>query len=1129
MPPRRIARAALGAGLIGALAVPLGPTFPAGADTAPAPAGPTRTVTLLTGDMVKVRPVKGRLPLVTVTPGSGRKNRTFSTSIRPDGHVVVLPADMTGLVGKVIDPALFDVTELIEQGYDDARSRELPLIVQRSGTARAKAALGGNLRETRALPSIGAVAVRQPRAKAPNLGNALAGLRTSSRALTTGVKHIWLDRKLKATTLPAGARSATALPGSARGAVTPGSARAAGKLDRNLTQVGAPRAWGAGATGRGTRVAVLDTGVDPDHPDLRGRVAETANFSESPDTADRFGHGTHVAATIAGTGAAAKGERKGVAPDAELLIGKVLDDDGNGTDSGVLAGMEWAASRAKVVNMSLGGDPSDGTDPLAEALNTLTQKHGTLFVVAAGNAGEISSVSTPATADEALAVGAVNGSDKLAEFSSRGPRTGRYAAKPEIVAPGVDIIAARAQGTRMGNVLDAEYTSSSGTSMAAPHVAGAAALVLQRHPDWTPQQIKAALVGSTDPATGGDAFERGSGRLNAGTAVTAPVVAALAAPHLGTSAYPAHPALSAKIGWRSTAGAASLDLSVKVTDREGRIISGVASVPATVEIPAGGSNHVAFEVKAPKAPGLYTAEVTAKGGGVTIRTPVTFYVEPPSHTLTIVAKPLPNSAEGKTTAKAEIMNLANAAIYSNWTEVNTEGTTQVRVPAGRYGVLGKVYDTDGNGEVMRGAIAGTPEVLVDRDLTVTLDGSVAKPVKASVQGLETKEVTTTAALLRTLRQGSWATMLYNGMAEGQTVYVQPMGGVQTGSLKAYGGHRLTAPGKVYDLIEPFSTGDPATVITPADQARMAQVEQRFAAFDGDTSMDMRERRVGVTPEGLQLADSSSDVPAGSTRTDYLLAPAGTIWFGYGAPRTIEWVDLPPASEFKPGSRTTLTWGRQPLRPGPANQPNLTDNQCQPAQTARTRGEMTIALVDMQARPDGWDCILDGVKGRRMALSADGKKIGEYDGDSHDRPARFAVPTRAANYELTYENDASDVLPVSVRTSTKWTFRSAAPSGQESVALPLVTVDYDLALDLLGKPTGKPATFDVPAGKSLKLWTSLDDGKTWQSAQVTSLGSGRFSAPLPKATSGQGVSIRVHATDAKGNAIDQDIIRAYRIR
>jgi hypothetical protein len=329
----------------------------------------------------------------------------------------------------------------------------------------------------------------------------------------------------------------------------------------------------------------------------------------------------------------------------------------------------------------------------------------------------------------------------------------------------------------------------------------------------------------------------------------------------------------------------------------------------------------------------------------------------------------------------------------------------------------------------------------------------------------------------------------------------------------------------------MSADAPTTVITPADQARMAQVEQRFAAFDADTAKGMAEKRYGWSPEGLMLFEASSDVPVGSTRTDHLSAWPGTGWTSEAFPEAVgEWVDQLPTYELKPGSKTTYTWGRQPLRPGPYFGSGTATSFCTPAPTARTRGIMTIALVDLQARPEGFDCLLDGVGGQHLTLTADGKKIGEFDGSTTaGAPARFNVPARPANYTLTYQNDASAVLPVSVRTSTKWTFRSAAPSGQESAPLPLVTVDYDLALDLLGKPTGRPATFDVPAGKRLKLWTSLDDGKTWQSARVTSLGAGRFGAPLPTATSGQGVSIRVHATDAKGNAVDQDIIRAYRIR
>lgn len=138
--------------------------------------------------------------------------------------------------------------------------------------------------------------------------------------------------------------------------------------------------------------------------------------------------GTHVAATIAGTGAAADGQRNGVAFDAALLNAKVLDDTGSGFESGVIAGMEWAAAHhARVANLSLGGESTDGGDPLSQALDRLTTTSGTLFVVAAGNGGpDPRTISSPGTADAALTVGAVDAHDQLAEFSSRGPRQGDY-------------------------------------------------------------------------------------------------------------------------------------------------------------------------------------------------------------------------------------------------------------------------------------------------------------------------------------------------------------------------------------------------------------------------------------------------------------------------------------------------------------------------------------------------------------------------------------------------------------------------------------------------------------------------------------------------------------------------------
>ncbi|MGW3247608.1 S8 family peptidase [Streptomyces sp. NPDC001070] len=239
---------------------------------------------------------------------------------------------------------------------------------------------------------------------------------------------------------------------------------------------------------------------------MSGSIVGQADFTGSPTgTKDGHGHGTHVASTVLGSGAASKGLRKGVAPDAKLLVGKVCDSNGQCPDDGIIAAMDWAAhSGAKVVNLSLGGDATDGTDPMSQALNELSRTTGTLFVVAAGNKGPRSeTVSSPGSADEALTVAAVDKQDQMAGFSSRGP--------------GVDIVAARADGTSMGTPVDQYYTTASGTSMATPHVVGAAAIVAQQQRELTGRQIKALLM---DTATdlGHDMYAQGTGRVDLATA-----------------------------------------------------------------------------------------------------------------------------------------------------------------------------------------------------------------------------------------------------------------------------------------------------------------------------------------------------------------------------------------------------------------------------------------------------------------------------------------------------------------------------------------------------------------------------------------------------------------------------------
>lgn len=273
--------------------------------------GKTHTVTLLTGDVVTVRDTGSGCPQATVRPAD--ENAVIHQSCGPDGHLHVVPARVASQLGSVLDPDLFDVTTLIADGYDDDNSIELPLIVQPATASARVAALGDVL----PLPSIGAVAGRVPK-------KSLATAKLATNSLLAGAKKVWLDRKVRATALTDAGRPAG--------------------LDRNLGQIAAPDAWKAGYTGKGVRVAVLDTGADFTHPDLVGRVAERADFTaEGGDAVDHNGHGTHVASTIAGTGAAAHGQRRGVAPDAKLVIGKVLDDHGYGDDSGIIAAMEWAA------------------------------------------------------------------------------------------------------------------------------------------------------------------------------------------------------------------------------------------------------------------------------------------------------------------------------------------------------------------------------------------------------------------------------------------------------------------------------------------------------------------------------------------------------------------------------------------------------------------------------------------------------------------------------------------------------------------------------------------------------------------------------------------------------------------
>ncbi|WP_436757695.1 S8 family serine peptidase [Streptosporangium sp. V21-05] len=193
-----------------------------------------------------------------------------------------------------------------------------------------------------------------------------------------------------------------------------------------MPRTGAPAAWARGLDGTGVKVAVLDSGIDDTHPDLAGKIAGRSNFVPDYEGDDDLnGHGTHVASTLAGTGAATGGRYRGVAPGATLLDGKVCFDyggDGLCPESSILEGMQWAvASGAKVVNLSLGAPDAPGVDPLEAAVDGLTDRYDALFAVAAGNRGLARTIGSPASADAALAVGAVTKTGEVDSYVQQGP------------------------------------------------------------------------------------------------------------------------------------------------------------------------------------------------------------------------------------------------------------------------------------------------------------------------------------------------------------------------------------------------------------------------------------------------------------------------------------------------------------------------------------------------------------------------------------------------------------------------------------------------------------------------------------------------------------------------------------
>ena len=286
--------------------------------------------------------------------------------------------------------------------------------------------------------------------------------------------------------------------------------------------VNADQLWSQGTTGRGVTVSVLDSGVaaDPDLVQPANRILASVNFADQRLVSDPGGHGTHVAGIVAGNGGRSDGQFVGVAPEANIVDVRVLSSTGSGRISSVVRGIEWvlahqATYNIRVLNLSFGAPASTSyrTDPMSAAVE-IAWRRGLVVVVAAGNGGPArGTVASPGIDPYAITVGATDDQgtisprdDTLAPFSSWGSADSN--SKPDLVAPGRRIVSIRVPGSALDRLFadrivtastGATYIRMSGTSMATPVVSGAVALLLQRRPSLTPDQVKAILVASTQP------------------------------------------------------------------------------------------------------------------------------------------------------------------------------------------------------------------------------------------------------------------------------------------------------------------------------------------------------------------------------------------------------------------------------------------------------------------------------------------------------------------------------------------------------------------------------------------------------------------------------------------------------
>jgi subtilisin family serine protease len=1078
-------------------------------DAAPATGGRSLTqhrLTLITGDLVTMD-TKGRV--TGFRAAEGREHIPVQRQIR-DGHTMLVPADASRLIssGK-LDRRLFDVTELNRAENRRAQKSGLKLIVSYRGAQAAAAKAGvreaGSTRVARTLKTLNAESVVTPQRDARDIWQALTSKASHSAQRTTaaGIDRVWLD----------GVRRAS--------------------LDKSVPQIGTPAAWKAGYTGKGVKIAVLDTGVDATHPDLQGQILDTKNFTASPDAKDRVGHGTHVSSIAAGTGAKSGGKFKGVAPDAKLLEGKVLDDDGFGDDSGILAGMEWAVAQgADIVNLSLGGGDTPEVDPLEAAVNKLSADKGVLFAIAAGNEGSGSgTVGSPGSADAALTVGAVDDKDELADFSSRGPRIGDSAIKPDVTAPGVDITAAAAPGSAIEQEVGQNppgYLTISGTSMATPHVAGAAALLKQQHPEWKYAELKGALTASTKPGAY-TPFEQGTGRIAVDRAIGQTVIAEPVSMSFGLQQWPHtdDTPVTKKVAYRNLGSSdVTLDLAVTATGPKGKPApAGFFTLGADkVTVPAGGTATVPMTVNTRlggNADGIYSAYVVATGGGQSVRTAAAVEREIESYDLTV--KTIGRDGKPAEFVDSNLFGLTGSAVGQWLSPTSTAGTAKVRVPAGGY-TLNTGVTVDPEDYAKGTDWLSQPKLDITKNLSLTFDARKAKPVNITLPTTGATSLMATTELQYASEDNAYGYgWLLDSYKNFRTAHFGPK--VTDGSLSQnWIGSWIKGTSTRYDIV----AGGPVTGAATGFERKYTTGQLAKVGLSLGSPAKGKSGEVaasGTLPgmDGGWAAWSLHKIPG--TATAYVSTGDKVRWsFDFSQ-------DGPVDEDGYPVTEAQYSVAPQSLKAGKSYTEKINTAVFGPAVSSDLGvlrdGDNIVGMLPLVADGRG------NVGGSTYSsvstvLYRNGKKLVQND-DPLSGYTPMAVPSGAADYRLTTSaRRSTKVSAVSTRIDASWTFRSKHTTAPTMLPVSTVRFTPNVTLDsrvTAGRTASVPVTVQgAAAGKNLKsltVYVSYDAGKTWKKSTVKA---GKLSVKNP--AKGKSISYRANVTDKQGNKSSVSIYNAY---